>query len=138
MSAGTYAFSTHHACRHSSHTQMRTENREFCSHNCVSVLPLYQSLMSILAAHLSVSFYVCSCFRFSCCVSVCLSRPMQYHWQHSVQVRIARIFNTYGERMLENDGRIISNFITQALKGDDITVYGDGSQVGEKRNRNCK
>jgi UDP-glucuronate decarboxylase len=46
-----------------------------------------------------------------------------------VDVRIARIFNTYGPRMNESDGRVVSNFIVQALKGEDITVYGDGSQT---------
>ena len=54
---------------------------------------------------------------------------MDYHRQHRVQVKIARIFNTYGPRMHPNDGRVVSNFIVQALKGEDITVYGDGSQT---------
>ncbi len=54
---------------------------------------------------------------------------MDYHRQNRVEVRIARIFNTYGPRMLANDGRVVSNFIVQALKGDDITVYGQGSQT---------
>jgi UDP-glucuronate decarboxylase len=49
--------------------------------------------------------------------------------QHGVDVRVARIFNTYGPRMLENDGRVVSNFIVQALSGEPITVYGDGSQT---------
>jgi len=52
-----------------------------------------------------------------------------YHRVHRVPIKVARIFNTYGPRMLENDGRIISNFIVQALKGEPITVYGDGSQT---------
>jgi len=52
-----------------------------------------------------------------------------YHRQHGVNIRIARIFNTYGPRMHPNDGRVVSNFIVQALKGDPITVYGDGSQT---------
>jgi UDP-glucuronate decarboxylase len=52
-----------------------------------------------------------------------------YHRQNNVDIRVARIFNTYGPRMLENDGRVVSNFIVQALKGDAITVYGDGSQT---------
>ncbi len=52
-----------------------------------------------------------------------------YHRQHGVNIRIARIFNTYGPRMHPNDGRVVSNFIVQALKGDSITVYGDGSQT---------
>jgi UDP-glucuronate decarboxylase len=51
------------------------------------------------------------------------------HHIHRVPIKVARIFNTYGPRMLENDGRIVSNFIVQALKGDPITVYGDGSQT---------
>jgi UDP-glucuronate decarboxylase len=54
---------------------------------------------------------------------------MDYHRQHGVDIRIARIFNTYGPRMALNDGRVVSNFIIQALKGDDITIYGDGSQT---------
>jgi UDP-glucuronate decarboxylase len=52
-----------------------------------------------------------------------------YHRAWSVPIKLARIFNTYGPRMLENDGRIISNFIVQALKSEPITVYGDGSQT---------
>ncbi len=52
-----------------------------------------------------------------------------YHRQNNVDIRVVRIFNTYGPRMLENDGRVVSNFIVQALKGEDITVYGDGSQT---------
>jgi len=52
-----------------------------------------------------------------------------YHRQNDVQIRVARIFNTYGPRMLENDGRVISNFVFQALRGKPITVYGDGSQT---------
>jgi UDP-glucuronate decarboxylase len=52
-----------------------------------------------------------------------------YNSQNNVDVRVVRIFNTYGPRMLENDGRVISNFIVQALKGDDLTVYGDGKQT---------
>jgi UDP-glucuronate decarboxylase len=52
-----------------------------------------------------------------------------YHRQLGVSVKIARIFNTYGPRMLENDGRIISNFVVQALRGEPLTVYGDGSQT---------
>ncbi len=54
---------------------------------------------------------------------------MDYHRQNKVDIRIIRIFNTYGPRMAENDGRVVSNFILQALKGEDITVYGDGSQT---------
>ncbi|MCS6959581.1 MAG: SDR family oxidoreductase [Pseudanabaenaceae cyanobacterium SKYGB_i_bin29] len=49
--------------------------------------------------------------------------------QHRTDIRVARIFNTYGPRMLENDGRVVSNFICQALRGKDLTVYGDGSQT---------
>ncbi|HVY59617.1 MAG TPA: UDP-glucuronic acid decarboxylase family protein [Xanthobacteraceae bacterium] len=52
-----------------------------------------------------------------------------YHRLHGVSIKVARIFNTYGPRMLENDGRVISNFIVQALKGEPITLYGDGSQT---------
>lgn len=52
-----------------------------------------------------------------------------YHRQHHVPIRVARIFNTYGPRMLPNDGRVVSNFIVQALKGQPITVYGNGSQT---------
>jgi UDP-glucuronate decarboxylase len=54
---------------------------------------------------------------------------MDYHRQNRVDIRIIRIFNTYGPRMLPDDGRVVSNFIVQALKGEDITVYGDGSQT---------
>ena len=52
-----------------------------------------------------------------------------YHRQNNVEIRVARIFNTYGPRMQPNDGRVVSNFIVQALKGDDITIYGDGNQT---------
>jgi UDP-glucuronate decarboxylase len=52
-----------------------------------------------------------------------------YHRQNDVQIRVARIFNTYGPRMLENDGRVVSNFVVQALRGIPLTVYGDGSQT---------
>lgn len=52
-----------------------------------------------------------------------------YRRQHSVDIRVVRIFNTYGPRMLPNDGRVVSNFIVQALRGDPITIYGDGSQT---------
>ena len=52
-----------------------------------------------------------------------------YHRQHRLRIKVARIFNTYGPRMHPNDGRVISNFIMQALQGRDITVYGDGSQT---------
>ena len=54
---------------------------------------------------------------------------MDYHRQNGVDIRIIRIFNTYGPRMAENDGRVVSNFILQALRGEDITVYGEGSQT---------
>jgi len=54
---------------------------------------------------------------------------MDYYRQNGVQIRIVRIFNTYGPRMLENDGRVVSNFIVQALKNEDITIYGTGSQT---------
>ena len=54
---------------------------------------------------------------------------MDYHRQNRVETRIARIFNTYGPRMAVDDGRVVSNFIVQALKGDPLTVYGDGSQT---------
>ena len=54
---------------------------------------------------------------------------MDYHRQNKVNIQIARIFNTYGPRMAVNDGRAISNFIVQALRGDPLTVYGDGSQT---------
>lgn len=52
-----------------------------------------------------------------------------YHRQHGVEIKVARIFNTYGPRMHPNDGRVVSNFIMQALRGEDITIYGDGSQT---------
>ena len=52
-----------------------------------------------------------------------------YWRQHNLDIKVARIFNTYGPRMLTNDGRVVSNFIVQALKGENITIYGDGSQT---------
>ena len=52
-----------------------------------------------------------------------------YHRQNKVRIKVLRIFNTYGPRMHPNDGRVVSNFIVQALKGEDITIYGDGSQT---------
>ena len=52
-----------------------------------------------------------------------------YHRQHNLNIRVARIFNTYGPRMLPNDGRVVSNFIVQALKGETITVFGNGEQT---------
>ena len=52
-----------------------------------------------------------------------------YNRQHGLQIKVMRIFNTYGPRMHPNDGRVVSNFIVQALRGDDITIYGDGSQT---------
>jgi len=54
---------------------------------------------------------------------------MDYYRQNRVDIRIMRIFNTYGPRMAQNDGRVVSNFIIQALKGEDITIYGDGTQT---------
>jgi UDP-glucuronate decarboxylase len=53
---------------------------------------------------------------------------MDYHKQNQVDIKIMRIFNTYGPNMHPNDGRVVSNFIMQALRGEDITIYGDGSQ----------
>jgi len=52
-----------------------------------------------------------------------------YHRQNQVDIRVVRIFNTYGPRMLPNDGRVVSNFIVQALQGKDLTIYGDGTQT---------
>ena len=52
-----------------------------------------------------------------------------YHREHGLEIRVARIFNTYGPKMSPSDGRVVSNFIVQALKGDDLTIYGDGSQT---------
>lgn len=52
-----------------------------------------------------------------------------YHRQHGLEIKVVRIFNTYGPRMHPQDGRVVSNFIMQALRGDDITIYGDGSQT---------
>lgn len=57
--------------------------------------------------------------------SLCIN----YHQAHGVDVRIVRIFNTYGPRMDPNDGRVVSNFLMQALRGEDLTIYGDGSQT---------
>ena len=52
-----------------------------------------------------------------------------YHRLHGVRIKVIRIFNTYGPRMAQNDGRVVSNFIMQALRGEDITIYGDGTQT---------
>jgi UDP-glucuronate decarboxylase len=52
-----------------------------------------------------------------------------YRRQHGMPIKVARIFNTYGPRMLPNDGRVVSNFIVQALAGEDLTIYGDGAQT---------
>ncbi|MHB1696824.1 MAG: UDP-glucuronic acid decarboxylase family protein [bacterium] len=52
-----------------------------------------------------------------------------YHRQYGTDIRVVRVFNTYGPQMLENDGRVVSNFIVQALKGEDLTVYGEGKQT---------
>jgi UDP-glucuronate decarboxylase len=52
-----------------------------------------------------------------------------YHRQHNLNIKVARIFNTYGPRMHPNDGRVVSNFIVQALRGENITIYGDGTQT---------
>lgn len=60
-----------------------------------------------------------------CAESLCFD----YHRIHSVDVKVIRIFNTYGPRMAVNDGRVVSNFVVQALRGEDITIYGDGSQT---------
>lgn len=60
-----------------------------------------------------------------CAESLC----MDYYRQYGTKIKIVRIFNTYGPYMSENDGRVISNFITQALRGENITIYGDGSQT---------
>ncbi len=55
---------------------------------------------------------------------------MDYHRQNGVDIRISRIFNTFGPRMAINDGRVVSNFIVQALTGGEITIYGEGQQTG--------
>lgn len=52
-----------------------------------------------------------------------------YHRQHALRIKVVRIFNTFGPRMHQNDGRVVSNFIVQALRGEDITIYGDGQQT---------
>jgi len=57
------------------------------------------------------------------------SLMMAYHWQNNIGTRIVRIFNTYGPRMAMDDGRVVSNFIVQALKGEPLTIYGDGKQT---------
>ncbi len=54
---------------------------------------------------------------------------MDYHREYGIDVKIVRIFNTYGPRMAINDGRVVSNFIVQSLRGQDMTIYGDGSQT---------
>ena len=68
-----------------------------------------------------------SCYDEGKRVAECLM--FDYHRQNNVDIRVVRIFNTYGPRMAVNDGRVISNFIVQALKGEPLTVYGDGSQT---------
>src|SRR5437588_3213644 len=68
-----------------------------------------------------------SCYDEGKCVAETLM--MDYHRQNKVDIRIARIFNTYGPRMLENDGRVVSNFILQALNGEELTIYGSGQQT---------
>ncbi len=68
-----------------------------------------------------------SCYDEGKRVAECLM--FDYHRQNNVDIRVARIFNTYGPRMAKNDGRVLSNFIVQALKGEPLTVYGDGSQT---------
>ena len=60
---------------------------------------------------------------------MCRDPFFDYHRQFGTDVRVARIFNTYGPRMHPNDGRVVSNFLVQAIKGDEITIYGDGSQT---------
>lgn len=60
---------------------------------------------------------------------MCGNPIFDYHRQHGVDIRVARIFNTYGPRMHPNDGRVVSNFIVQALRGQDITIFGEGSQT---------
>ena len=57
------------------------------------------------------------------------SLMFSYHRQNGVDIRVVRIFNTYGPKMLENDGRVVSNFIVQALRGEEMTVYGEGTQT---------
>jgi UDP-glucuronate decarboxylase len=52
-----------------------------------------------------------------------------YHRQHGVDIKVVRLFNTYGPRMHPNDGRVVSNFVVQAIRGSDITIYGDGAQT---------
>ena len=61
-----------------------------------------------------------------------------YHRQHRVRIKVARIFNTYGPRMHPNDGRVVSNFIMQALRGEPITIYGDGTSGRRARPRACR
>lgn len=59
-----------------------------------------------------------------------VQKPFFDYWrQHGLEIKVVRIFNTYGPRMHPNDGRVVSNFIVQALRGEDITIYGDGSQT---------
>ena len=60
---------------------------------------------------------------------MCRNTFFDYHRQHNLPIKVVRIFNTYGPRMHPNDGRVVSNFIVQALRNEDITIYGDGSQT---------
>ena len=74
-----------------------------------------------------LTYFCCSCYDEGKRVAETIC--FEYNREHNVEIRVARIFNTYGPRMLENDGRVVSNFIVQALQGTPLTVYGDGSQT---------
>lgn len=60
---------------------------------------------------------------------MCRNTFFDYQRQHNLNIKVMRIFNTYGPRMHPNDGRVVSNFIIQALKGEDVTIYGEGKQT---------
>ena len=60
----------------------------------------------------------------------CAELFFDYHRQYGTDIKVVRIFNTYGPAMTADDGRVISNFVVQALRGEDITIYGDGTQTG--------
>jgi len=67
-------------------------------------------------------------------LEICCAETLffDYYRQHKLRIKVARIFNIYGPRMHSNDGRVVSNFIVQALKGEDITLYGDGANAGRR------
>ena len=87
---------------------------------------LYEMNCSI-CARMNIFYVYPLLFRIGC-IGKC-PNFFDYHRQHNVRIKVIRIFNTYGPRMAQHDGRVVSNFIMQALRGEDITIYGDGKQT---------